>query len=266
MDRYQAVLSYDGTEFSGFESQLRARTVQGVLEKALEELGWQGRRILAAGRTDAGVHAAGQVIAFDLEWRHGSDALMAALNAQLPEDVGVQRVMRARADFHPRFDAQRRCYCYRVYIARQRDPLSARFMARLANRPDVVKMNEAAAVMIGAKDYHAFGTAPRKGSHTRRIVFRAEWLEPESNRLEFWIEANAFLYRMVRITVGTLLQIGRGDRSIESLRQLMDPDSDIHAGPAAPAQGLCLEKIVYPEDVVAEISARETQASSSLES
>jgi tRNA pseudouridine38-40 synthase len=266
MARYQAILSYDGTAFAGFEAQVNKRTVQGELEKALKVLKWGGRRIMASGRTDAGVHAAGQVIAFDLEWRHGEEPLQAALNAIMPDDVAIRKLSRARDDFHPRFDARRRCYRYGVQISRWRDPLTERYVLRLAHRPDIDKMNEAAGTMLGEHDFQAFGTAPKKGSHTRRTVFRAEWIEPERNCIEFWLEANAFLYRMVRITVGTLLQVGRGTRSVTDFQRLMELNGKERAGPAVPAKGLCLERIVYPEDAINGQRVRERQASSSLES
>ena len=117
------LLAYDGTHFFGFQRQGQARTVQLEVEAALRQLDWQGRTILSAGRTDSGVHASGQVIAFDLEWAHGPEELGRAMNANLPEDVAVKAVEVAAADFHPRFDATARCYRYQVLFAPQRDPL-----------------------------------------------------------------------------------------------------------------------------------------------
>ena len=113
-ERYKVILAYDGTHFFGFQRQGADRTVQLEVEAALRQLGWQGRAITSSGRTDSGVHATGQVIAFDLDWRHGTESLLRALNAKLPDDVAVQAVEVAPADFHPRFDATSRCYRYQV--------------------------------------------------------------------------------------------------------------------------------------------------------
>ncbi len=123
MARYQVILAYDGTHFVGFQRQGRSRTVQGVVEAALRQLGWQGRAILSAGRTDTGVHAAGQVIAFDLDWTHPEKELGRAINANLPQDVAVRSVAPASPDFHPRFDATARRYRYHLFC--DADPRSA---------------------------------------------------------------------------------------------------------------------------------------------
>ncbi|HZW05020.1 MAG TPA: tRNA pseudouridine synthase A, partial [Anaerolineaceae bacterium] len=122
MERYQVILAYDGTEFQGFQRQTGTRTVQSEIETALRRLGWQGRSILSAGRTDTGVHAAGQVIAFDLDWTHSPETLGRAMNAFLPSDVAVKAVRATAPDFHPRFDAVARCYHYRIYCQPARDP------------------------------------------------------------------------------------------------------------------------------------------------
>jgi tRNA pseudouridine38-40 synthase len=114
-ERYQAILAYDGTHFLGFQRQGKGRTVQGVVEAALRQLGWQERTILAAGRTDTGVHASGQVIAFDFEWHHPVEALQKALNTLLPQDVSACEVQPTRADFHPCYDAVSRRYRYSLY-------------------------------------------------------------------------------------------------------------------------------------------------------
>ena len=117
MGRYQVILAYDGTDFNGFQRQAsnKIRTVQGTVEAALRRIGWQGKSVLAAGRTDTGVHAFGQVITFDHEWKHSSEDLLAAINANLPQDVAARAVELAKPDFHPRFDAVARCYYYRGF-------------------------------------------------------------------------------------------------------------------------------------------------------
>jgi tRNA U38,U39,U40 pseudouridine synthase TruA len=131
MARYQIILAYDGTDFLGSQRQVHARTIQGELEKALTKLGWQGRTVLLAGRTDTGVHASGQVAAFDLDWGHGLDDLTSALNANLPGDMAVRQAREAPQDFQPRFDATSRLYRYRLFCESARDPLRERYAWRV---------------------------------------------------------------------------------------------------------------------------------------
>jgi tRNA pseudouridine38-40 synthase len=252
VERYQATIAYDGTAFWGFQAQPDFRTVEGELRSALGSLGWRGGTLLAGGRTDTGVHAAGQVIAFDLEWRRAAEELQRALNALLPDDVSCPALRRAAADFHPRYHALRRCYRYRLYPAPWPDPLRDRFALRVWPAPDAERMAEAAQALLGKHDFGAFGSAPREGSHTVRTVLRAEWRRKE-DELEFWIEADAFLFRMARRITGTLLQIGSGRRKGTDIPALLiapvsrERESPrMRAAPPAPARGLCLMRIEYP--------------------
>jgi tRNA pseudouridine38-40 synthase len=246
MERYQAILAYDGTSFWGFQAQPGFRTVEGELRSALGSLGWSGRTVLAGGRTDAGVHAEGQVAAFDLEWKHGVEELKRALNAILPKDVSCRRLQAAGPDFHPRYQALRRCYRYRIFSAAERDPLRERYALRVWPAPELARMQEAAGMRPGKRDFHAFGSAPRQGSHTVRTVFRAEWQRP-GDALDFWIEADAFLFRMVRTIVATLLEVGGGRRSLEAFQGLLQTPVLGKSAPPAAACGLCLMRIDYPE-------------------
>ena len=131
MARYQAILAYDGSGFQGSQRQANVRTVQGAFEDALRVLNWSAHAVIIAGRTDTGVHAIGQVVAFDLEWAHSVDALLHALNANLPHDLAVRSLSLASADFHPRFDAVSRKYRYRLFCDATRDPLRERFLWRV---------------------------------------------------------------------------------------------------------------------------------------
>ena len=131
MARYKLILAYDGTAFAGSQRQAKRRTVQGELEKALRVLGWTGRSVVLAGRTDTGVHASGQVASFDLEWKHGVDSLLRALNAGLPADMAASRMEIAGAEFNPRFDATLRIYRYRLFSGQVRDPLRERMAWRV---------------------------------------------------------------------------------------------------------------------------------------
>jgi tRNA pseudouridine38-40 synthase len=245
MARYQARIAYDGTAFRGFQAQPGLRTVEGELRSALATLGRLAEPLLAGGRTDAGVHAAGQVIAFDLDWAHPVGELQRALNALLPDDISCPELAGTADDFHPRYQALQRCYRYRVICVPWPDPLRERYALRVWPAPDAEAMAGAARALPGKKDFGAFGSAPREGSHTVRTILRAEWL-PNGDTLEFWIEADAFLFRMVRTITATLLQVGGGRRTGGEFQALLETPPQGSAAPPAPAHGLCLMRIEYP--------------------
>lgn len=241
--RVKAVIGYDGTGYSGFQIQDNAPTIQEALEDALSQLTGCNTRILAAGRTDAGVHADGQVIAFDTEWRHSVEALHRGMNALLPEQIAVLALEQVEADFHPRFDAVRRYYRYSVYWAAVRNPLTARFSLHVSRALDLQAMQTAAQSMVGRHDFWALGSPPQ-GNNAIRDVFRAEWSFRDP-WLFFDIEANAFLYRMVRMTVGTLLRVGYGALTSDAFEALLREKDRASAGPAVAAHGLCLKAVEY---------------------
>ncbi len=197
MERYQIILAYDGTDFFGSQRQAKRRTVQSEFENALGRLGWQGKSVLMAGRTDAGVHASGQVVAFDMTWRHQLHDLRNALNANLPADMAVSRVQVAPASFHPRFDATARLYRYRIFCRKTRDPLRERFAWRVDPAPDGNILHALAKSLHGIFDFAAFGSPPRTGGSTVRNLMRAAWTKQE-DEWTFEVQANAFLYHMVR--------------------------------------------------------------------
>lgn len=248
MARYQVIIAYDGTCFQGFQRQGgRARTVQAEVEAALTRLGWQGSAILYAGRTDAGVHAAGQVIAFDLEWSHSPEALGRALNAYLPEDIAVKAVREVGPHFHPRYHAIGRAYTYRLYIAQERDPLRDRFAWRVWPEVDLTRMVAAAQWIEGRHDFAAFGTPMKPGRSTIRHVYRASWEVLEDASLRFRILANAFLYHMVRRLVYVQVLIGQAKLEPETIGVALQGQGYLPPGLAA-ARGLVLERVYYPDD------------------
>jgi tRNA pseudouridine38-40 synthase len=238
-----ATVAYDGTDFCGFQLQTGQRTVQGVLEDALATITQESIRVVGAGRTDSGVHAWGQVVAFHTRWRHSIDDLHRALNAVLPVDVAVRSLNKTREGFHPRFDAKSRWYRYTVWNHVVRNPLLRRTALWLARPLDVEYIAMATRLLIGEHDFGTFGSPPQ-GQNTVRQVVRATWGQAGS---ELWldIEANAFLYRMVRSIVGTLLQVGMGEMTVEEFdARFASADRD-QAGPTAPANGLCLMAVAY---------------------
>ena len=247
MATYQSILAYDGTDFAGFQRQQRRRTVQGEVERALRQLGWRERAIRGAGRTDRGAHASGQVIAYDLEWRSDLARLTEALNARLPEDVAVVDTALAPAGFRPRYDARWRRYRYRIIAAAGRQPLAERFAWRVWPTPVLARMQQAAGDLLGEHDFGGFGTAPRRGSHTRRRIRRAEWVEDGSGA-SFVIEADAFLYRMVRRLTAALVAVGQDRVPVEAIAEhLALPQQKWH-GSLAPAHGLCLEAVIFEDE------------------
>jgi tRNA pseudouridine38-40 synthase len=247
MSRYRAIVEYDGTEFLGFQLQAQGRTVQGELERAIADVTRSSVRVTGAGRTDAGVHATGQVVAFDVYWRHSVEDLQRALNAVLAEDVAVRKLEITRHDFHPRFDAAARSYEYVVVTADVRRPLLRRY-AHLERRAlSIEAMQSACEHLVGCQDFAAFGKPPQ-GDNTVRCVHSAIWRMGSRNRYVFEIVANAFLYRMVRNIVGTLLRVGRREISPEHVRELLDSRDRNAAGPPAPARGLCLTRVYYAND------------------
>jgi tRNA pseudouridine38-40 synthase len=251
MARYQVTLAYDGTSFLGFQRQGNVRTVQAEVEFTLRKLGWQGRTILAAGRTDTGVHAAGQVIAFDMDWVHGTAALERAMNAWLPNDVAVRAISEADGDFHPRYAANCRTYRYKIFCQSWRNPLLESYAWRVWPEIDYSLLGEAANLMVGRYDFSAFGTPPRADGSTIRTVFRAGWQRLEEV-MAFDITANAFLYHMVRRIVNAHILVGQGKLEMQKLADALHKASGLPSG-LAPAKGLSLMSVEYSG-----VKARET--------
>lgn len=241
---YKVILSYNGSRFAGFQRQTdEERTVQGEFEAGLRQLGWQDRSIRAAGRTDAGVHARGQVVSFRLDWDHTNGDLVKALNYYLPRDMAVRSVAEVTADFHPRYDAKNRRYRYYLICSPVRDPLGEIFAWRVWPEVDLEKMNRAAQILIGTHDFKAFGSPMTDGGVTVREVFSADW-EQQNDVYQFDIIANAFLYHMVRRITLALVTIGQGTAPEAIITEGLQTGSLPLTG-LAPAEGLVLEEVTY---------------------
>ncbi|MEM7330754.1 MAG: tRNA pseudouridine(38-40) synthase TruA [Chloroflexota bacterium] len=242
--RYKACVSYDGTRFEGFQRQPKGhRTVQEELENALQAIFNKQIRIVGAGRTDSGVHASGQVISFDIKWKHSDQDLQNALNANLPEDIAVLKIEQIHDNFHPRFDATKRAYEYFIYNAPVRHPLHRNRSWWVKPKLDVEKMNEAATLLIGEHDFATFGQPPQ-GTRTLRAVFEAHW-KIKAPFLIFSVQANAFLYRMVRSLVGSLKMVGEGQWSVAQFAEALEKADRSMCGPVAPPQGVYLVSVEY---------------------
>ena len=250
MTRYGAILAYDGTAYQGFQRQPPpTATIQAAVERAICQVARQPAGIVAAGRTDAGVHAAGQAIAFDVEWKHEDDDLLRAINSQLPPDIALRELWR-QAGFHPRYDARWRQYAYRIATPTARNPLLNRHVWQIVGQSlDLARMNLAAEICLGEHDFAAFGTPPQAGSkNTVRQVFLSNWA-PESSAFgktyRYRIRGTAFLYHMVRRLVGMMAQVGRGVISPGEFEAVLQSRDISKAKTLAPAHGLILEAVGY---------------------
>jgi tRNA pseudouridine38-40 synthase len=247
MAHYKLILAYDGTRFLGYQKQGGKRTVQAELETALKSVGWKGTAVLSAGRTDTGVHASGQVTAFDLDWKHSLDELQRAINAKLPADISAREISEAPGGFHPRFDARARTYRYEIFGDEFRDPLREYTAWRTWPVPDCGILQVAAELIIGRHDFSAFGRAMGKGESTERIVWDSRWEPASEDEWVYEIKANAFLYHMVRRIVFLLVRAGQGRVSLDDLQKSVLTGKKILPG-LAPPNGLTLVKVDYAED------------------
>jgi tRNA pseudouridine38-40 synthase len=241
-------IEYDGTDFSGSQWQTNGRTVQGALEEAWSELTQERRRVTMAGRTDAGVHAHGQIANVQTETGRDLATVLRGLNAILPEDVGVLDVWEVPFDFHARHTAIRREYRYLIDNGKVAAPLLRRHTIPIAKQLDVEQMDAALQYVVGRHDFIAYSDGPQEGS-TIRVCYAAN-----CRRIDLWgqplvavdIAANGFLRHMVRKIVGMLLLVGEGRLALGSLAETLNGAG--RRPPLAPAHGLYLMNVVYPGD------------------
>jgi len=243
---FRFTLEYDGAGFAGWQAQAGdQRTVQDEFESAIEQVTGQRLRVAASGRTDAGVHALGQVVSAQIETELPPAALQRALNHILPADLAVVSADLAADDFHARYSAIGKLYCYRVWNAPTRSPLLAT-RAHWVPRPlDLPAMSKAAEAFVGRHDFAALQAAGSEVESTVRSLERVEIEREPSGELVFWVEGDGFLRHMVRNLVGTLLEVGSGQRSIESMAELLASEDRRQAGPTAPALALTLVRVFY---------------------
>ncbi len=250
--RFWAKVEYDGTNFAGFQLQAQDRTVQGEIERALREVTGVETRVTGAGRTDSGVHARGQIIAFDSEWRHELADLHRALNAVLVADVAIVRIGLAPEGFHPRFDAVSRTYQYTLLAQPWRSPLNRRTAWQVPYQLDIDRMAQAGRCLIGTHDFTTFGRPPqgenrrqKRAAQAVRTVTQAEWRRGSGEWMTFDITANAFLYHMVRSLVGSLVLVGSGQLPVDQFEVMLQARDPSLSKQLAPAHGLCLMRVEY---------------------
>lgn len=248
--RFAATVTYDGTEFAGSQIQPNVRTVQEELERAALALFGAPTRVELAGRTDAGVHASGQVAAMSAETRHQAATVGRALNAHLPPDVAVRAVREVPPGFDPRRWARKRWYRYTIANGETRDPLARRTAWFVEGNLNLPAMQQAADALAGKHDFVACSGPLEPGRTSVRTVFSAGW-QRSGDAFLFDIEADAFLPQMVRRLTGELIRVGRGATNVEEFVRLLrqaQPGSLAHT---APPQGLCLQRVWYEEGYLA---------------
>ena len=260
MRNYNMILQYDGTRYAGWQRQPDKTTIQGKLESVLSLMCGRGVEVIGAGRTDAGVHARGMVAnaVLGLQAEAGAGAKPEAalrqeftpeeirdyLNRYLPEDIAVTEVREASPRFHARYNALGKTYCYTCYDGDVKPVFDRKYCTFLEEKPDMELMREAAEVLKGTHDFRNFCVNPKMKKSTVRCVDKIE-IEREGGYLRFTFHGNGFLQNMVRIMVGTLLEVGCGRMSVEQATAVLESPDRQKAGPTAPAQGLCLVSVDY---------------------
>ena len=242
MRNIKILIEFDGTDFCGWQFQPNHRTVQDVIQQVLKKIFGSEIPLTGSGRTDSGVHAKGQVANFKIEHNMSVQTIVAALNGNLPVDVRIISAEEVGLDFHSRFDARKRHYCYT--ITKRERALGRYYMWCYKKKLDIEKMQTASNYFLGLNDFESFCQAGADVSHFRCTVEEANWDEKDEI-ITLNISANRFLHNMVRIIVGTIVNVGVGYTAIEDIPKMLESLDRRMAGPTAPAKGLCLEKVYY---------------------
>jgi len=245
MQRYKSIISYDGSGFFGYQVQPKKRTVQFELETALAKM-HKGEhiKVFASGRTDAGVHAKGQVVHFDSPLPIAVEKWQIALNSLLPEDISVLSVIKVDSSFHARFDTIGKEYRYVLQLSKMRDPFQRNFSVLYPYDLNIEAMKEASRFFIGTHDFTSFCSAKTEVEDRVRTIEIIDFLQ-DKDFLTLRFVGNGFLYNMVRILTGTLLEVGLGKRKPEEMPDILVKVDRRFAGKTAPAQGLYLWKVFY---------------------
>lgn len=247
MYRYFIYLSYDGTNYHGWQIQPNGISVQEVLMKALSTFLRKPIEVVGAGRTDAGVHARLMVAHFDFDTELDCATVVDKLNRLLPPDVAVHRVRRVKSDAHARFDATYRTYKY--YITTCKDPFSRAFSWRIFQTLDFEKMNEAAQTLFDYIDFTSFSKLHTDVKTNNCKMMYARWEQIGEHNWVFTIQADRFLRNMVRAVVGTLVEVGKGKLTVEGFRKVIEEKNRCSAGTSVPGNALFLVDVGYPEEL-----------------
>lgn len=244
---YKLLIQYDGTRYSGWQRLPGKDTIQGKLEQVLSRMCGQEIEIIGAGRTDAGVHAKGMVANVHLPAGKTPEEIRSYLNEYLPEDIAVLCVEEVDLRFHARYNATGKTYCYTCYVGNNKPVFDRKYCYVLKQKPDVERMRQVAKLLMGTHDFRNFSTNSKIKKSTIRCVNRIE-IQCEGDYLTFSFHGDGFLWNMVRVLVGTLLEVGWGQRSEQQILDALDTEQEpgrSKAGATAPAQGLCLMQVDY---------------------
>lgn len=233
------IVAYDGTDFHGWQLQPGVRTVESELNKAISQLVESDISVIGASRTDTGVHAKGNVAVFDTVSTIPAEKFAYALNTILPEDVKIQKSLAVADDFHPRHCNSVKTYEYRIYSGEFPNPLKRRNSFYTYYKPDISKMQEGASYLVGEHDFKSFCCVRTQAETTVRRIYNISVTEDE-DEICIRVSGNGFLYNMVRIIAGTLLEVGRGKYPPSYIKEMLDAANRCAAGPTAPPEGLCL--------------------------
>lgn len=242
---YKLIIEYDGTHYHGWQRQTRERTIQGAIEAALKTMTKEDVALTGSGRTDAGVHALGQVANFRCSAQLAPQAFQAGLNSLLDDDIVIRKCNLANEEFHARYDAQAKTYRYSILNRSLPQAIGRQYAWHIRKRLDLEALHQASASIIGSHDFKAFEGTGSPRSHTTRNVIRAEWRQTASDRLHFEIEADGFLRYMVRNLVGTLVDVGLGKKTAEEFLTIRQSQDRAQASATAPPHGLCLLSVTY---------------------
>ncbi len=243
------LISYDGTDFCGWQVQNNGRTVQGDIEAALKEIHGKDVRLTGSGRTDSGVHANGQTAAFYTEMNMAAEKFCPALNSLIAGDVRILSSVEAAEGFHPRFDAKKRVYRYYIKPGGICSPRDSRYCWRINRKPDIERLNSITSPLIGVHDFTAFTAAGDPSSSKIRELYSASFTI-DGQFLVFKIAGNAFLWKMVRSILGTALELEAGGYGADRMKDILDSMDRGQAGATAPAKGLFLDRVLYDERAV----------------
>lgn len=248
MKRIKLEVAYDGTNYCGWQLQPEKPTVEAVLNRALSELCGEEITVVGASRTDSGVHAMGNVAVFDTESRIPADKFCLAVNQRLPEDIRVQSSIEVPSDFHPRRVSCRKTYEYRIFNRKIELPTDRLYTSDIYYPLNVEAMKQAGTYLIGEHDFKSFCSVNTQAKETVRTIYRLE-VAKEGELITITAVGSGFLYNMVRIIAGTLIEVGRGAYSPERVKEILEGRDRALAGPTAPAKGLMLVNIEYEEGI-----------------